>query len=162
VLRIDGQFQVEPKGAARRLILFEIGGIGEPYMLWLPSRTMPLRPLAEPLPVRFTVLEEKFVGRTVHDGHLTELSDFETRLRSSLAPAVLSNVKITVAPSAQGNPAGEIYGKVVDAAAGPASLSRVRFTSATPALKAWLTTWASSERGAVQRAMIPFASILSV
>ena len=75
-LRIDGQFQVEPKGAARSLRLFEIGGIGEPFTLSLPSRSMPLRPLAQPLPVQFTVLEEKFVGRTVYDGHLIEVSDF--------------------------------------------------------------------------------------
>jgi adenylate cyclase len=137
-LRIDGRFEVEPKGAARRLLLFEIGGIGEPYMLSLPPRSPALRPLAQPLPVQFTVLEEKFVGRTVHDGHLTELSDFETRLRSPRAPALLSNVKITVAPSGQGNPAGEIYGKVVDGSAGSPGLARVRFTSATPELKAWL------------------------
>ncbi|HXJ79893.1 MAG TPA: adenylate/guanylate cyclase domain-containing protein [Candidatus Methylomirabilis sp.] len=141
-LRIDGQFQVEPKGAAKSLLLFEIGGIGAPYTLALPSRSTPLRPLAEPLPVQFTVLEEKFVGRTVHDGHLTELSDVAARLQSALAPAVLSNLKMIVAPSAHGNPAGEIYGKVVDAAAGLPSL--VRFTSVSPELKAWMTAWTSA------------------
>ena len=138
-LRIDGQFQVEPKGAARSLLLFEIGGIGPPFTLSLSSRTVPLRPLAEPLPVHFTVLEEKFVGRTVHDGHLMELSEFEARLRSSLTPALLSNLKITVAPSPQGNPAGEMYGKVVDVTAGSPGLARVRFTSATPEIKTWMT-----------------------
>jgi adenylate cyclase len=61
-LRIDREFEVEPKGAARKLLLFEIGGIGGPYMVWLPSRTTPLRPLAEPLPVQFTVLEESSSG----------------------------------------------------------------------------------------------------
>jgi adenylate cyclase len=140
-LRIDGQFQVEPKGAAKSLHLFEIGGIGEPFSLSLPSRAMPLRALTDPLPVQFTVLEEKFVGRTVHEGHLTELSALETRLRSTPAPAVLSNIKITVAPSQHGNPAGEIYGKVVDATAGTPGLARIRFTSTTPELKAWVTAW---------------------
>jgi len=131
-LRIDGQFQVEPKGAARSLQLFEVGGIGEPFTLSLPQRSAPLRPLAEPLAVQFTVLEEKFVGRTVYDGHLTEVSDAEACLRSPLALAVLSNLKITVAASALGNPAGEIYGKVLDA-------TRIRFTSATPELRAWMS-----------------------
>src|SRR5262249_51920911 len=97
-LRIDGQIEVEPKGAARSLLLFEIGGIGQPFTLSLPSRSTPLRPLAEPLPVQFTVLEKKFLGRSVHDGHLTELSDCETRLDSSQRLAVLSDLKI---PSAQ-------------------------------------------------------------
>jgi class 3 adenylate cyclase len=131
-LRIDGQFQVEPKGAARSLQLFEVGGIGEPFTLSLPQRLAPLRPLAQPLAVQFTVLEEKFVGRTVYDGHLTEVSDAEARLRSPLALAVLSNLKITVPASPLGNPAGEIYGKVLDA-------TRIRFTSATPELRAWMS-----------------------
>ena len=134
-LRIDGQFQVEPKGAARSLLLFEIGGIGEPFALSLPSRSTPFRSLAEPVPVQFTVLEEKFLGRTVHDGHLTELSNFETRLSSSHTLAVLSNLKITVAPTRHGNPAGEIYGKVVEATPSTPDLARVRFTSATPSLR---------------------------
>ncbi len=143
-MRIDGQFQVEPKGAARSLQLFEIGGIGEPFGLSLPSRSVPLRPLAEPLAVHFTVLEEKFVGRTVYDGHLIAVSEFEARLRSSLELAVLSNLKITVAASPQGNPAGEIYGKVLDCTAGTPGEARIRFTSATPELKTWVGAWGSA------------------
>jgi hypothetical protein len=93
------QFQVEPKGAARSLQLFEIGSIGAPVALALPSLAAPLRPLPEPLPVRFTVLEEKFVGRTVHEGELTELSAIETRLRATPTPAALCNVKLMVPPA---------------------------------------------------------------
>jgi len=44
-----------------------------------------------------------------------------------------------VAPSPQGNPGGEFYGKVVDTTPGTPGLARVRFTSATPELKAWVT-----------------------
>jgi len=143
-LRIDGEFQVEPKGAARSLRLFEIGSIGAPYALSLPIRTMPLRPLPDALPVQFTVLEEKFSGRTVYEGRLTELSVFEVRPKSSLAQAVLSNLKITVAPGPPGNPAAEIYGKVVSAGAGDASLATVRFTSTSPELKAWVQQWVSA------------------
>ncbi len=38
-LRIDGQFQVEPKGATRSLKLYEVGGIGEPFNLSLPLKS---------------------------------------------------------------------------------------------------------------------------
>jgi class 3 adenylate cyclase len=137
-VRVDAHFQVEPKGAARRLQLYEVGGIGAPYQLSLPSRSAPLRALVPPLPVQFTVLEEKLVGRTVHEGHLVEVSDLEARLRSEPPPALLTNLRITMAPGAQGGPGGEIYGKVLETAAGPPGLSRIRFTSATPELKAWL------------------------
>src|SRR5262249_13415626 len=57
-LRIDGRYQVEPKGVSRTLVLYEIGAIGAPFGLSLPSRVAPLRPLDVPLPVGFTVLEE--------------------------------------------------------------------------------------------------------
>jgi len=138
-LRIDGQFQVEPKGAARSLRLFEVGGIGEPFMLSLPSRSTVLRPLAQPLPIQFTVLEEKFVGRTVYDGHLMEVSDGEARLRSPLALPALSNLKIAVGPSQLGNPIGEIYAKVLDSTAATPSVVHIRFTSVAPELKTWMS-----------------------
>ena len=59
-LRIDKQFQVEPKGAASSVRLFDIGAIGGPFHLSLPPRSKPLRPLAPPLPMRFTTLEDSF------------------------------------------------------------------------------------------------------
>src|SRR5262245_43559709 len=70
-LRIDGEFTVEPKGATNTLRLFQIGGLGAPFNLFLPVRSEAVPLLSEPLPVQFTVLEEKFVGRTVQSGRLT-------------------------------------------------------------------------------------------
>jgi adenylate cyclase len=137
-LRIDKQFQVEPKGAASSVLLFEIGAIGGPFDLSLPSRSKPLRPLAPPLPVRFTVLEEKVAGRTVHEGHLSEVSDLEASVQSPLALAVLSNLKIIVSETPQGNPSGDIYGKVLESVVDTPGRARIWFTSISPELKTWL------------------------
>lgn len=137
-LRIDGQCRVEPKGASRSLLLYEIGAMGEPFALSLPSRAVPLHPVASPLPVRFTVLEEKFVGRTVHEGQLTALSTLEAGMESHLRPAVLSNLQISVAVTPLGNPSGEIYAKVVELFEGTPSRSKIRFSSVTPELKTWV------------------------
>src|SRR5262249_26776428 len=137
-LRIDTEFKVEPKGAAQSLRLFEVGGIGAPFELTLRPRTLPVRPLVPRLPVQFTMLEEKFVGRTVHEGHLIGLSVLEARLETAAVPAVLSNVRMTVAAGLLDNPAGEAYGKVIDVATGTPSVARVRFTSLDPELKAWV------------------------
>ena len=52
--------------------------------------------------------------------------------------------KITVARSALGNPGGEIHGKVVDTSAGPFGLARIRFASATPEIRAWMSAWGST------------------
>jgi adenylate cyclase len=137
-LRIDKQFQVEPKGAASSVLLFEIGAIGGPFDLSLASRSKPLRPLAPPLPIRFTTLEEGFAGRMVHDGHLTEVSDLEASVQSPLALAVLSNLKITVSETPHGNPAGDIYGKVLESVAEAPGRAQIWFTSISPELRAWL------------------------
>ena len=103
-LRIDGQYQVEPKGANRSLQLYEVGGIGGPFNLSLPSTSQALAPLPQPMPVRFTVLEEKFAGRTVHEGRLVSVSGSEAGMESDLALLPLSNLKIEVGPVAGSQP----------------------------------------------------------
>ncbi len=138
-LRIDKQFQVEPKGTTSSVLLFEIGAIGGPFDLSVLSRSKPLRPLASPLPIRFTTLEGKFAGRTVHEGHLTEVSDLEASVQSPLALAVRSNLKITVSETPQGNPSGDIYGKVLESVAETPGRARIWFTSISPELRTWLS-----------------------
>jgi adenylate cyclase len=137
-LQIDGEFQVEPKGASGRLQLFEVRGLGPPFDLALPSKTEALRALAHPLPIQFTVLEEKFVGRTIHEGTLVESSPTGGRLHCGVVLSPLSNVKLLVAARPDANPAGEIYAKVAEASAGPPAQARVHFTSVTPELRDWL------------------------
>jgi len=137
-LQTIGQFQVEPKGATRSLQLYEVGGIGAPFNLSLPSRTETLCPLAQPLPICFTVLEAKFLGRTVHEGRLAALSESEAGIESDLSLVPLSNLKIELRPVAGANPGGEIYAKVIGAVAGASGQTRIRFTSLSPELKAWV------------------------
>ncbi len=137
-LRIDGQFQVEPKGASRSLQLYEVGGIGEPFNLALPSRSKALGSLPQPLPISFTVLEEKFLGRTIHEGRLAALSECEAGIESALSLVPLSNLKIELKPVAEANPGGEIYAKVIGAVAGASGQTRIRFTSLSPELKVWV------------------------
>jgi adenylate cyclase len=137
-LRLDGHFKVEPKGAKASLELHEVGGIGEPYNLSLPAKSRILFPLADPLPIRFTVLEEKFVGRTLHEGKLIAISDIEAGLESELAPAPLSNLKIEVESVPGKRPSGEIYAKVIEVIQGALNQTRIRFTSVSPELKTWV------------------------
>ena len=137
-LRIDGQYQVEPKGAAHSLKLYEVGGIGEPFNLSLPARSEALCPLPQPLPISFTVLEEKFVGRTVHEGRLAAVSASEAGIECELPLVPLSNLKIELKPAAGANPGGEIYAKVIGPAAAGSRQTRIHFTSVSPELKVWV------------------------
>jgi class 3 adenylate cyclase len=138
LLRLDGHFKVEPKGAKSSLELHEVGGIGEPYNLSLAAKSRILFPLADPWPIRFTVLEEKFVGRTLHEGKIMAISDIEAGLESELAAAPLSNLKIEVESVPGKRPSGEIYAKVIEAVPGALNQTCIRFTSVSPELKTWL------------------------
>jgi class 3 adenylate cyclase len=137
-LRIDGQYEVEPKGASHRLKLFEVGGIGAPFNLALPTRSTAQFPLPQPLPIHFTVLEEKFVGRTVYSGKLVSVSDSEALIESELKLTPLSNLKVELKATAGANPGGEIYAKVSSERSAGSSQTRVRFTSLSPDLKVWV------------------------
>jgi adenylate cyclase len=134
-LRIDAQFEVEPKGATGRLQLYEVGGIGEPLNLSLPAQTDALIPLSPPLPVRFTVLEEKFLGRTTYQGRLLAVSETAASIESELPLALFSNLRLEPAESVGQPSGGEIYAKVVGAQADHPSQSRIRFTSVSPELR---------------------------
>ena len=147
-LRIEGEYQVEPKGATRSLRLHEVGGIGAPFNLALPTRSKALSPLPQPLPIRFTVLEEKFAGRTVYGGRLVSLSDSEAGIESELALVPLSNLKIELEPVTGANPGGEIYAKVIGDTAGSARQTRIRFTSVSPELKVWVRQVAARQASA--------------
>ena len=137
-LRLDGHFRVEPKGAKSSLELHEIGSIAEPYNLSLPAKTRLLFSLTDPLAIHFTVLEEKFVGRTLHQGRLVSISETEAGLESELAPAPLSNLKIELESGSGATPAGEIYAKVIEPVTGASNQVRIRFTSLSPELKSWV------------------------
>jgi len=138
ILRIDGRFRVEPKGATNSVQLYEIGAIGPPFSLSLPAKSNALFQLPEPLPIRFTVLEEKLVGRALHTGRLVSLSDAEAVMESEQVLAPLSNIKIELDLMADGNPAGEIYGKVAGDVSAGLHQVRIRFTSISPALRVWV------------------------
>jgi adenylate cyclase len=137
-LQILGEYQVEPKGAARSLQLHEIGGIGEPFNLALLGRRQARVPLPQPLVVRFTVLEEKFVGRTVHAGRLVSVSETEAGMESEQGLVPLTNLKIEVEAVAGVSPGGEIYAKVMGDGEAGGQEARVRFTSVSPELKVWV------------------------
>ncbi len=143
-LRLEGEFQVEPKGASSRLLLHEVGGIGEPFNLALPVRSTLLFPLPQAWPVQFTVLEEKFLGRTVHQGRVVSISASEAGLKSGQALAPLSNVKLEIDAAAGAGPGGEIYAKVIGPVAAPSGSTRVRFTSISPELKTWMNATVAS------------------
>lgn len=133
--------------------LFQIGGLGAPFNLSLPVRSETVPLLSEPLLVQFTVLEEKFVGRTVQSGRLTALSDSDGILEADASLTTLCNLKISIPAADPGKPTGEVYAKVTSAISVEATASykaKIRVTSVSPELKNWLLSLVSAPKSHVQ------------
>ena len=135
-LGIDSHMEIEPKGAAHRMELYAISSLGD---LQLPFQRSTRFLLDPPWPVRFTVLEEKFVGRTVLEGLVSEISEGEACLKSPHPLLKLCNLKLSLGAGAEA-PEGEIYAKVLET---DENSSLIRFTSVSPDLKAWIRAQAA-------------------
>jgi len=75
VLRIDTQREVLPKGSETPLRIYEVGGIAGQYNLVLECKDPNLVTLARQIPLRYTVLEGKNVGKKGLEGSAVRLSE---------------------------------------------------------------------------------------
>ena len=137
-LRIDGQMQVEPKGVQEPITIHEVGGIGGEYDLFLPQKIDTLFPLEAEIPLQYTVLEEKHVGRTVCKGSFVKLSAKGAEIRVENPVEPLSNIKIWLTDINGEEVSGDLYGKVMDKPADSGNCFSVRFTSISPEVETFL------------------------
>ena len=138
IVRIDGAMGIDPKGARERLTIYEVGGIGGAYNLFLPEKADTLAPLDTPIVLRYTVLEEKHVGRTVFTGRLVQLSIKSGMVHADVPAPALSNLKIWLTDSTGVDIPGELYGKVVGQPTENGAAFTVRFTSISAEYTAFL------------------------
>jgi adenylate cyclase len=85
--RLSKQMEVEAKGIAEPITLYELRGIGGAYGLFLPAREEELVSLQQQIPLQYTVLEGQHIGRTVYKGHFITLSAKGGEVRSDHAVA---------------------------------------------------------------------------
>src|SRR5262245_27352514 len=94
ILRIDGQMSVEPKGVKAPITLYEVGGIGAEYNLFLPEKTAGAIALREAIPLLCWVIEGNNTQFMELEGRLIELSHTGARLCLESEVAPFSNLKI--------------------------------------------------------------------
>jgi class 3 adenylate cyclase len=138
LLHISGHMQIEPKGVSEPLTVYDVRGIDSPYNLHLPEPADTLVVLDVAIALHYTVLEEKFVGRTVFPGQFVKLSAKGGQIYASWPAPPLSNLKIWLTDASGANISGELYAKVIDVPQNPREGFKVRFTSVSPAVSAYL------------------------
>lgn len=130
-VQVDGELQVEPKGIREPLTLYEVGGIGGKYNLFLPKTDEPLTPVHPAIALEYSVLEGKHAVGNLFAGKITQLSTAEAELQTMHPLELLHNLKIRLLPGAKRvQTTGDLYAKVTRKLGDCHVL--IRFTSMPP------------------------------
>ncbi|NEP57232.1 MAG: adenylate/guanylate cyclase domain-containing protein [Symploca sp. SIO2G7] len=142
-LQIDGHKQVTPKGVKEPITIYEVGGIGEKYNLFLLKQEEIFLPLPEAIPIQYAILDGKHVSDSLLQGSLVQLSlkgaqVHSHNLEEENTPEPLSNIKLNLlTPTNQTEANLDIYAKVLVKPAEPGCFY-LRFTAQPPAVQASL------------------------
>ncbi|OUL22241.1 adenylate/guanylate cyclase domain-containing protein [Nostoc sp. 106C] len=140
-LKIDGQLRVEPKGIKAPITIYDIGGIGGKYNLYLPKSEENMVKLNQEIPLEYTILEGKHAVGTIFKGQLVCLSENGGQLRSEHSLEPLSNLKMKLLNAPEVAPGdGDIYAKVLKKSTAEEHHFLIRFTAVPPQVIAILDT----------------------
>ncbi len=137
VLRIDSQRDVLPKGAEAPLRIYEVGGIAGDYNLALVGSNSAMVTLAQEIPLRYTTLEGKDVGRTGQAGAVLRLARNAAEIRLSDHVDPMTNVKMNLEDVDEALAARDFYSKVTRAVDAGSRTYVVHFTSVPPEVDAY-------------------------
>jgi class 3 adenylate cyclase len=137
VLRIDAQRDVLPKGAETPLRIYEVGGIAGRFNLALGGEASALVTLARQIPIRYTMLEGKDVGKEGLKGSVLRLSKNCAEISLGSPVEILTNLKMNLGEVDDKLAARDFYGKVMERSGEDGQAHVVRFTSVPPEVDAY-------------------------
>jgi len=137
ILRIDAQREVDPKGAEMPLRIYEVGGIAGHYNLALDSKDQAMVTLTRQIPLRYTVLEGKNVGKKGLEGSVIRLSKKCAEITLDGPISVLTNLKMNLADVDEKLSARYFYGKAIKRSGEKGPTQLIRFTSVPPEVDAY-------------------------
>ncbi|NES18631.1 MAG: DUF3365 domain-containing protein [Symploca sp. SIO3E6] len=121
MVKVSGQKEVKPKGVKQPIPIYEIGGVGGKYNLFLMTREEEFFTLPEAIPLQYTVLEGKDIGERVFAGSLVTLSEKCAEIQCKqdeqyIIPSQLSNIKLNLLTKYYGmiKVSEDIYAKVLE------------------------------------------------
>jgi adenylate cyclase len=115
IVRVDEKMQVQPKGFQEPITVYEIGGIGGTFNLFVPKAEEQLVVVNQEIPVQYAVLKGKHLGEQVFQGTIIKLSAHKAEIHSEDSVELLSNLKINLLIGTErARGLGDIYAKVVE------------------------------------------------
>jgi len=128
-LRIDGQREVLPKGSEVPLKIYEIGGIAGRYNLALDKKDPTIVALSKKVPLRYTILKGKHVGRKNLEGSIVGLSKKGAEIVLDASVEQFSNIKMNLRDVYEELSIKDFYGKVIEQSGNGEHNYLIRFTS---------------------------------
>ena len=144
-LTLGSQIVIDPKGAKSTMTLHEVWGIGGDFNIALDRLEPRFSEIPNGLEVKFSVLEEKFVGRAVFEGKFLKIAPKEAIMESHTALEPLNNLRICIKIEVLGVMMEDehVYGKVVEYKTDRDDHYCVRFTSISPNIQSYFKRLAS-------------------
>ena len=137
VLRIDSQRDVLPKGAETPLRIYEVGGIAGHYNLALEGEVPSMVTLSRQIPLRYTVLEGKDVGKKGLEGSVVRLSKTWAEITVEEPVEIMTNLKMNLGDVDENLSVRDFYGKVIKRSEEKGKTHMVHFTSVPPEVDAY-------------------------
>jgi len=132
VLRIDGQREVLPKGAETPLRVYDIGGIAGSYNLTLEEKDSALVVLTQKLPLWYTILEGKHVGKEGLECFVVRLSKKSAEIVLDEPIEQFTNLKLNLKDVYEELAVKDFYGKITELSGKDGNRCLIRFTSVPP------------------------------
>ena len=130
ILRIDDKIEVLPKGVKEPITIYEIGGIGEDFNIYLPEKEdIELFALEEPITVSFIPFRGKHVKNDVYTGDVIKLSDKAAEIRANESFKRMTDLKFILLDALGNKVTEELYAKVIKNISESPCVFVVRFTS---------------------------------
>ena len=126
-LKIEREMTVSPKGVANDIVLSHITGIGEPYNLFIKIRNDPLKELASPVAVCFSMVIGKHAEDKIHYGGFTAIGRDSAILQTEAPLKIYDNIRVQAG--------GKLLCKVLDDQSGSYML---QFTSIPSGFASWI------------------------
>jgi adenylate cyclase len=141
VLRIDAQKDVLPKGSETPLRIYEVGGIAGRFKIALEAKEIILVTLARQIPIRYTVLEGKDVGKKGLQGSVVRLAKNCAEIVLGDPVDVMTDLKMNLGDVDENLSAKDFYGKVVRKTGDNGKTHVVHFTSVPPSIDAYFQAY---------------------
>ena len=104
-LLVDFTFKASPKGVKEPITITCVRGIGKPYDIYIPKKTVEMVPLERPEPVIFYSLEGKQVDDRMRKGSLLSVSETGAVLETDEKISLYDNLRMEIG--------GDLYAKAV-------------------------------------------------